>query len=67
MKQLLKVTKFTDLDNFQIGRYAGENGNKKALIHFEKKISWIQGEYSENFWKTAPRRGKKGKILDTIT
>ena len=27
-------TKFTDVDCFQIGQYAGENGNKKALIHF---------------------------------
>ena len=25
-------TKFTDVDRFQIGQYAGENGNKKALI-----------------------------------
>ena len=25
-------TKFTDVDHFKIRRYAGENGNKKALI-----------------------------------
>ena len=40
-------TKFTDVDRFEIGRYAGENGNKKALIHFKSKFPG--GEFSKNF------------------
>ena len=30
--------KFMDIDHFQIGRYVGENGNKKVLIHFKNKF-----------------------------
>ena len=34
-------TKFTDVDRFPTGRYAGENGNKKALIHLKNKfLDW---------------------------
>ena len=40
-------TKFTDVDRFEIGRCAGENGNKKALIHFKSKFPG--GEFSKNF------------------
>ena len=35
-------TKFTDADRFLIGRYAGENGNKKALIHLKNKFSGLK-------------------------
>ena len=35
-------TKFTNVDYFQIGRYAGENRNKKALIHFKNKFPGLK-------------------------
>ena len=33
-----RYAKFTVIDRIQIGQYAGENGNKKALIHFKNKF-----------------------------
>ena len=44
-------TKFTDVDRFQIGRYAGENGNKKALIHFKNKFSGLKESTVRTFKK----------------
>ena len=42
MKQLGSYTKFTDVDRFQIGQYAGENENKKALIRFQNKFPGLK-------------------------
>ena len=33
-----RYAKFTVIDRIQIGQYAGENGNKKALIYFKNKF-----------------------------
>ena len=44
-------TKFADVDRFQIGRYAGENGNKKALIHFKNKFSGMKESTIRTFKK----------------
>ena len=64
MKQLLKVwqmsnvensrsrgsyTKFTDVNRLQIGRYAGKNGNKKALTHFKNKFPGLKESIVRNY------------------
>ena len=73
MKQLLKVwqtsklleagevTKFTDLDHFQIGRYAGENGNKKALINFKNKFHGFKESTVRTFEKQHQEEVKKAR------
>ena len=35
-------TKFINVERFQIGRYAGENENKKALIYFKNKFPGLK-------------------------
>ena len=47
--------KFTNVDCFQIGRYAGENGNKKALISFRNKSRGLK----EGTVRTFKRSTKK--------
>ena len=62
-------TKFTDVDRFQIGRYASENGNKKALIHFKNKfpglkestVRTFKKQHQEELKKQDPRNGHLAK------
>ena len=57
-------TKLTDVNRFQIGRNAGENGNKKALIHFKNKfpglkestVRTFKTQYQEELKKQDPER-----------
>ena len=57
-------TKLTDVNGFQIGRNAGENGNKKALIHFKNKfpglkestVRTFKKQYQEELKKQDPER-----------
>ena len=42
-------TKFTAANRFQIGRYAGENGNKKALTHFKNKFPGLKESIVRNY------------------
>ena len=44
-------TNSTDADHFQIGQYAGENGNKKALIHFKNKFPGLKESTVRTFTK----------------
>ena len=44
-------TKFADVDRFQIGRYADENRNKKALIHFKNKFPRLKESAARTFKK----------------
>ena len=62
-------TKFPDVDRFQIGRYADENGSKKALTHFKNKFHSLKEstvKQQTNKKKTASRRTKKSKISEKI-
>ena len=52
-------TEFTDVDRFQIGRYAGENGNQKALIYFRNKFSGLKEGTVRTFKKQHPEELKK--------
>ena len=62
-------TKFTDADCFQIGRYSGGNGYKKALIHFKNKfpglkestVRTFKKQYQEELKKQDPRNDHLAK------
>ena len=59
-----RYTKLTDVNRFQIGRNAGENGNKKALIYFKNKfpglkestVSTFKKQHQEELKKQDPER-----------
>ena len=53
--------KFTDVYCFQIGRYAGENGTKKALIHFKNKFPELKESTVRNFKKQHQEELKKAR------
>ena len=52
-------TRFTYVDRFQIWRYAGENGNKKALIHFKYKFPGLKKSTVRTFKKQHQKELKK--------
>ena len=52
-------TKFTDVDRFQLGRYAGENGNKKALIYLKNKFLGLKESTVRTFKKQHQKELKK--------
>ena len=44
-------TEFTDVDRFQIGPYAGENGNQKTLIYFKNEFPGLKESTVTTFKK----------------
>ena len=44
-------TEFTDVDRFQIGPYAGENGNQKTLIYFKNEFPGLKESTVRTFKK----------------
>ena len=60
-------TKFTAVDRFQIGRYAGENGNKKALVYFKNKFPGLKESTVRSFKKQHQEEQKNSNIPKTIT
>ena len=74
MKQLGSYTKFTDVDLFQIGQYAGENGNKKALIHFQNKfpglkestVKSLKKQHQEELKKARSQKQSPSKVIKAM-
>ena len=60
-----------DIDHFQIGRYVGENGNKKVLIHFKNKfpglnestVRTVKNQHQEELKKARSQKRSPSKFI----
>lgn len=54
--------KYSETDRFQIGKYANENGNSKALIHFKHKFPGLKESTVRTFKKQYQEELQQAKI-----